>query len=120
MVEETDVVSAAELEVVWLVLEITAVEDTLASELDDAITAEVADEVASTVDALLLFTEVVESAEDEEITSADVALVATELSLEVVAARSLLAAEVWTVALALVITSELVAADCATEVADTS
>lgn len=125
--EVANVVWAAVLEVTSLVLETAFVEDKLAAELDvvDASEVELVESVASAVDPLLLSTELVDSTE-EEVTSTDVALVASETMLDVVAAASVLMAELSTVALALLTTTELVtaaelvAADCATEVAVTS
>lgn len=123
--EVANVVWAAVLEVTSLVLETTFVEDEVAAELDVVDASELVESVASAVDPLLLSTAVVDSTE-EEVTSADVALVASETMLDVVAAASVLMAELSTVALALLTTTELVtaaelvAADCATEVAATS
>lgn len=99
------------LEIVWLVLAATSVGDTVTPEVEDTGASEVAETVASIVEAVLLSTDVVESAEDAEMTSTDVALVATESSLDVVATGSLLTATVSVVALALVTTSELAATD---------
>lgn len=112
--EVANVVWAAVLEVTSLVLETAFVEDKLAAELDvvDASEVELVESVASAVDPLLLSTELVDSTE-EEVTSTDVALVASETMLDVVAAASVLMTE-------LVTAAELVAADCATEVAVTS
>lgn len=112
--EVANVVWAAVLEVTSLVLETAFVEDKLAAELDvvDASEVELVESVASAVDPLLLSTELVDSTE-EEVTSTDVALVASETMLDVVAAASVLMTE-------LVTAAELVAADCATEVAATS
>lgn len=110
--EVANIVWAAVLEVTSLVLETTFVEDEVAAELDVVDASELVESVASAVDPLLLSTELVDSTE-EEVTSTDVALVASETMLDVVAAASVLMTE-------LVTAAELVAADCATEVAVTS